>query len=509
MSKYVCNDCSMCLSTKYALERHTGTSRCLKNQRDAAKDKITPDSKEEPCSTDRLDYKPLYDYYFSHLRKKHQKTIFRNTLDSDFTPITKRYCEASFTGRCVVISSTNTVGHVIHNLRLTTSPNCAGVSVHYNYKEIFNLDIDSIDLIHKPLSDITNPSLALSDLIFGNAYLPLGKLEIRLQGVLGQPVSGSVTYDTYILSTEEARRQSYARELYYNCWYSTNVKDTLDADLLTQKTHAYVADIYYQDQDNINPDYKGRKMFNSDTYHYSCLPEGEINKNISTYLFPSLIAPGTILFSEATELPVIIRYISVLRMEDGMASTYADLYRENPKLKAKREIAERIKLYKEKFEFPIDTITATSTGETHLLKEVTLDGKIYYMPAEWEDTPASSRYTLFEPEWALLEQGTTRYMDPKDEPEPEQPAPESNLEYLINQISVGLIRDAKIIEMSVLGPVYSIDGVTRLGSRVYCFKFVDIWYALNETHIDMYKNYKVKINEDLREAIDYCVRHQS
>ena len=538
MSKYVCDACGMCLSSKYALERHGNTARCIKNQRDLAKKKLEEGEGEGNAGANASVFaqKPLYDCHFTAIAgRSPTSTVFRNVYGrTRSTPIRKRYHEKVFPDGIVIpdgavcmplsrelsINQNNTTGHKLHNLKFsqranpllscTTFDNYDNIKVYYNDVKIFDLDMDTIYFILgiNPAAPPVCLEIPLTDMIFGkDTYIPLGKLLVTVGLKSGGRTGATLvaTYDTYVLCKEEAQREmNTAMELFYNCWFSTNIKDTIGAEHLTTPTQARVAEIYYQDNDNINPDCAGRRDVLTEMYHYNCLPEGKDTGSFTDMLFTSLIPPCVTLYKKPTEAPVIVRYISVLRAEDGEASTYADLYVENPKLSAKREIYERLMKYKEGEHY--DTTMVVPGKLNHAITKMNIDGTTYHTPIGWSDSPKCNKLPLFEPNWFFLKTLISTDIDAL-------PAVLARdciemLETFVKYCGATHLDNFKILKSHGLDRQYDyIDGVYEPGYNLYCFKSHtratgnSRWYAVTDAHLKMYRDYMVPMNNEMYYAL--------
>lgn len=329
----------------------------------------------------------------------------------------------------------------------------------------------------------------LHDMIFGSStYLPLGKVRVKVNG--DSKCQTSITYDTYILDDEEAKRQHYSsRELYYNCWFYTNINCSDNAELLTRPTHARVADIYYMDKAGINPDYAAR-LRHSEVYHYRCLPgphHGKIDYDMSNMLFASMVPPGTVLFPNGTEMPVIVRYLSVLSIQDGKASSYADLYLEDPRRNAIREIHERLMWYTPQIRSVANARVTKPIQEVreHLLDDMQIDGDTYRIPVKWEDTPTHQHYSVIEPDWVAWNNNKPI-------------ACRADLEHLV-RVCTCKSPGFKVVEYQFLGN--DIDGIPVIDTKMYCFLHNSIWYGIGDGQITLYTKYYVPINTELASAL--------
>lgn len=503
MSKYVCNECHVPLSTKYALERHQNSSRCQKNQRDHAKEKIYEkaelmkayDSIKIPDVSPALEPKPLCDNAIKHMLKDPVKTIFARTFPDRITTSRKRYHSKEFRDSFTI--SNDTEGHMLHNLRLHILCGVGDntlINIRYNGALIFCMPLVALQLL-----EIDHNDIPIWDMIFGQDFLPLGKIEVSFHDTTH--VRCRITYDTYILEPGEAKRRTQIPfEKYFNAWFCTNISNSDDAHLLTTPTNCYIADLYYTDQDAVNPSYQAYRMPWSQhcPYHYNCLPNiPEANANgpwtITSMLFSSLAPPGETLFAKATEDPVIMRYIALLKVEDGKAYAYHHPYHEDPMRVAQRKIAERIQASERGETVPHEKIAPRvdpkSNGYHSIYKY-----KEMIIPVHWINVPSHCHYNLYEPDWELIncpEAADSLF-------------PKVHLDKLV-ELCASDSKDFKLINTDdwlLSGPVMTVSGKSIMPSgNYYCFCYKDVWYGLSDLDIEMYVKYHVPMNPELKEAL--------
>jgi len=423
------------------------------------------------------------------------------------------------------IADYNTPGHSLNNLQLALASNVTGVVVRYGGAVLLDLGMETLRIISKRFSPFSAPvSLArkvldLSKIIFSSQYIPLVPLEIQLRIDTSSPRQvpniSTVIFDTYVLSSHEAKRMHVPRELYYNCWFSTNIEDQRDAEMLTEPTHACVADLIYDCcEDNINPDYRGRQGVHAGRHsfcHYYSRTE-EPSLQIDEVLFASQIPAGTVLFTKPTELPVIARYLGLIQMDDGVVSAYASLYHENPKLKIQRQIYERIERIKANESVEPDKPIWDGDGACfftelyHTLAEIFMGDLKQYVrvPVNWHNSPKSQHYPIMEPDWKLLK--TPAHLRTE-----EYKKRCECLESLIKICAATTVSDGffkssgsfcGVLPDGTSGAVVGDDCAT------YCFRFAGKWYGIAGPYIRMYTDLCVPMNVELENALVVAVAHE-
>lgn len=491
MSKYVCDQCSSALSTKHALQRHKGTDRCLKNQRDNSKHKLVEFKEPSVQQTSNLfDYKPICDQEIKTLASP-KRTIFRRLFGDGYSPIRKVYHHKEFQMdndhsaplKTLTISEDNTIGHMLHKLVLSlpVQQEHMYVYVDYNHKNVFNMSVESLALLGINLNKIP-----ITDMIFGEqTFIPLGTITI---GCSGNTNKFSVNYHTYILTKEEAKRTTAPRELFFNKWFEANIVNDTNAPLLIKPTHAYVADIYYGG-DDINPFYRG-ELNDQGVNHYNCVPETMMPHkwDMDNLLFSSLIPPGECFFENGTEEPVVIRYIALMRLDDGKIYLDDSLYGEHPCKVERRLIAERLNSFKPgqpffpNFPHRITNNIYHEIGTAQLWNEC--DGCFdAVVPVQWSDTPSSCEYPVWEPDWNL-------YQFPLET----DPDIKKNIEAL-KKYCAEQHPNFRVAPIKV--SIAHIDGTYQALEKYYCYMVDGKWYGINNLNIDSYLNFHVPMNQEL------------
>ena len=465
MSKFVCSHCNHSLSTKHALERHIGSARCTKNQRDNAKEKLNDVKDNE------LDGRIWPS-------KEYNSTIFRTVLGRNIlTPIRKRYHEQTMSSEdgfsSVTISEHNTVGHVIHNLVLSVS-DFRSLVVKYCDEVILDLERESLLMMCPP--DAVN----ITNIIFGNnIFVPLGNITIELdvRGVLGGEVSGEareigkLRYITYVLNSDEARRQHLVpRQILYNC-YTTQYS--------TEPTIAHVAEIFYKNCSPV-PELCG---FNG---HYCCLPDTVGDRMcIDDTLFASLVPKGCQLFdSIKPNGQVLVRYIAQMDLEDGQIYAYHDLYKKDPRVQAIELIAERLRLSKDGI-VSTDKIYVGSEPRSALVR---IYNQHIIAPVSWADTPLKSKYGINEPDWTKLNNREVSALLP-------------NIAKLVEKCNEG---KCGFFRQQIDTPTKFIDGTTRTNNFIYIMSYYNgKCYGLTDLDIEAIKLH-VPLDPEIHDVLLAC-----
>lgn len=506
MSKYVCEDCGSALSTKYALERHRYTTRCEKIQRDAAKLtlKSLPNHPSEVVDPEENYNGNLYEYYFKQLRERPQRlTIFKNSFNGGMGTFLKKpgVIKPVDSGNGVytyTLSSAVIMCQILGKLKVQSSTFLhydkpfESIKLFHNGIELYSFNALEWSLL-QPI--IYNNQQDLLDLIFTDQYVPFQTVKVEISVNNSQPTwtPPVIYYEAYQLSEVETKRFQDAMLEYYVCsWAIFNVTESDDNRNLTKPTKAYVADIICDTRGADKCEFYPEPGLIQSFSHWSSTPSshwktGTRLSNIDDMTISSLIPPNTVLFKEHTDEPVLVRYISVLRMMDGKTSFYADLYQENPKHVAKCEIKQRIKEYKEGKKIstriigpPPENPIFHGDVSIHDIRahsyKTTEHGDIeIYVPTEWKDEPGLSDLALYEPCWKFLtlNQGKSKVT-------------------LIHKVV-----NSKHTEVHIYNGI----DMSNPGNRLYYWRYNNKWYGVTDKDLEMYDLY-VPINDELCEAME-------
>lgn len=507
MSKYICEKCNDMLSSKYALERHTGSARCVKHQRDVAKLAVRDINSNVNSNSNAeaeldLNEGPLYDIYFKSIRDRSKLlTIFKKAFQGSVGNFIKRPGMINFSDpekvedhyKYSAILSSSVIGYSIVGklmLKYASFDQLTSISLYHNGIKIYSYSNLTWDILRKT---VFKEDINLLQIAFMDQYIPFQTLSIVVESHTEiKPLK--IYYEAYQLSEDETKRfQSIGCEYFVSNWATINV-DHDDPELITQLTNAYVCDIICTSDDVEKCEFYPELVhpyYQSTFCHWSSVPEnywipGTRLSKLDDVLFASLVSPGTKLFKKDTDNPVLVRYLSTLKMMDGKTSYYADLYHENPKKITRDEIKRRVQDYckcREISEYPIQQ----KRKQHAIMEKQIFDGYKYnniYVPVEWNDVPGECELPLYEPNWRVLLSNDDNLSEWK--------------------MSYNKIRKCITEPNSEMIKVIDICGIKNMG-KLYWWSYKGINYGVHESDLHRYFDLMVPINLDLYKAIIYLV----